>query len=292
MTTTVFRKIGQNATIASDSRSSWIDANGYIKKWVDTPNYKKTIMLDGAMYGFAGTNVIFKIFLEIYNSNPNAKNEAEEILDTVVEFAKLNQIQFMIIRHDEKGLKMFAYSPAHPLRGVPELYKVSTDSIIDTDIYAIGSGKESKMYVKHHQNKQPTVPIYKIISTNKSALTKKRFRELVKSVDGGKQLSVLESKELHTACNQKGGDLFTGGVVNMCKSATKKEIQDQIVLMDRMDSLAKAAGAVCASPINAIREKQHLEALGQTAVSKQKAQIDAKKLDWMKTMQSRLDASI
>ena len=237
--------------------------------------------------------MIFKIFLEIYSSTQNPKAEAEEILDTVVEIAKLNKIPFMIIRYDEQGLKMFAYSPPHPERGIPEIYKISKDSIIDTDIYAIGSGKESKMFAKHQKDKQPTVPIYKIISTNKSALTKKKYRALVRSVsDEGKLLSPLESKALHEACNQKGGDLFTGGVVNMCKNATNKEIKDQIALMDQMDATAKAAGAVCASPINALREKRHLEALGQTAVSKQKVQIDAKKLDWMKTMQSRLDASI
>lgn len=293
MTTTVFRKDGDNASIACDSRTSWVDQYGYIVKWIDNPKYKKAIMLDGVMYGFAGANCIFQLFLDLYSKSTNPKEESEAILDTLVEYSKNNKYQFMIIRYDEIGLKMFAYSPPNTLENAPELYKISKDSIIDTDTYAIGSGKESRMYLKHQGEKVPTVPIHKIISTNKLALTKKQFKLLVKRVSAGQHLlSAYESKQLHNACYLKGGDLFTGGVVNMCKSATMKEVLTQINIMERMDCQAKASGAVCASPINALHEKQNLEALGHKAISDHKVEIDDKKLQMMRYIESKLEASM
>jgi hypothetical protein len=78
----------------------------------------------------------------------------------------------------------------------------------------------------------------------------------------------------------------------MCKSATMKEVLTQINIMELMDQQAKASGAVCASPINALREKQNLEALGHKAISDHKVEIDDKKLQMMRYIEIKLGTSM
>jgi hypothetical protein len=275
--------------MACDSRSSWIDSSeGMITRWFDSSKYKKTINIDGVMYGFAGLNTLYKIFLEYYSD----RESSEKILDAVVELAKNNMAQFMLMRYDGEHLKIFAYSPPNVLHRVPEIYKISSDLPIETDCYAIGSGKDSKMYLKHQFNASPQVPIHQIISTNKTALSKKKYRHLVLKVSKGNTLTTDESIELYQACSSKGGDLFTGGIVNMCKNATKQEIMEQVAIMEDMDKQAKASGAVCASPINAALEKAHLEALGHSAVSSNRVVMNEDMSRLLDKMQGRFDASV
>ena len=289
LTTTVFRKKEHDAFMACDSRSSLVDkSNGMITKWFDSAKYKKTINIDGVMYGFAGLNTLYKIFLENYSD----RETSEDILDAVVELAKNNIAQFMLMRYDGENLKIFAYSPPNALHRVPEIYKISSDLPIETDCYAIGSGKDSKMYLKHQFNASPQVPIHQIISTNKTALSKKKYRHLVLKVSKGNTLTTAESLELYKACSLKGGDLFTGGIVNMCKNATKQEIIEQVAIMEDMDKQAKASGAVCASPINAALEKAHLESLGHSAVSSNRVVMNENMSRLLEKMQDRFDASI
>lgn len=275
--------------MACDSRTSWVDnQTSFITKWFDSSKYKKTINIDGVMYGFAGLNAIYKLFLEYYTS----KEKSEELLDAIVELAKKNKAQFMLMRYDGNDLKIFAYSPPNDLYKIPEIYKSSSDEPLETDSYAIGSGKHSKMYIQHQLNGNVMTPIHKIIFANKTELSKKKYKQLLKIVAEGNTLNEAQAVCLFQACNKKGGDLFTGGNVNMCNIATKADILEQVAIMDKMDQEAKAFDAVCSSPIDAVLEKEHLEQLGHSAVSKSKVILNENMSKLLDSMQTRFDASI
>jgi len=264
LTTTIFRKNKSGAYMASDSRVSWIDKSTNLpNKWFDSKDYLKTITLDGVLYGFAGTNVMFKMFMEYYTDKANS----ESLLDTLVEFAKQNIIQFFIIRYGDGELKLFAYSPPNPNKNnEQEIYRISKDPLINKNLYAIGSGKYSKEYKKNRLNSNAQLPIRKIIAANLAGFKKEGMLELLNKVTNN-ILTLDESREAYIACQKKGGDLFTGGEVNMSTNANKQQLAKQIKIMDDMDKLAKANGAVCASPVNAALEVEQLNRLGQYAIS-------------------------
>jgi hypothetical protein len=244
-------------------------------------------MIDDVLYGFAGTNAIFKIFLQMYT----IREQSEFILDTAVELAKKNRVQFFIIKHDEEnGLKLFAYSPGNDNN--PEIFRISSDPIIDKNCYAIGSGKHSKEYKKHKLNKNAQMPILKIITANNLGLKKKGMLHLSKGTDSG-ELTLDESREAYLACHSKGGDLFTGGEISMSTSnISKTQIVEQITILDRMDQEAKQAGAVCSSPVNAAREVDHLKSIGQYSISPYKVEVTCVRNELLNKMQAILDASI
>lgn len=288
MTTTAFRKNKNEACMASDSRTSWIEPKkGYMLKWFDSPDYRKTITIDDVMYGFAGANVIYKLFLMNYTDRDSSLN----VLDLLVELAKRERVQFSILRFDGEALKLIAYSPEDDF-GNPEIYKISGDEPLNTNIYAIGSGKDSKMYKKHRSNEQAQAPVYKIIAANNNGLKKATCKRVMSKISKGHVLTEDESWDLFGACKNKGGDLFTGGKVNMSKNASKADIDRQVMIMDQMDKQAKAAGAVCASPINAALEKKNLESLGHSAVSDRKVKIDSSNIELFNLMKEQLKASI
>ncbi|MBS9822615.1 hypothetical protein HKB31_16635 [Vibrio alginolyticus] len=285
MTTTIFRKNNDQACIASDSRVTWVDKNqGLPTKWFDSIDFLKTMMIDGVMYGFAGTNVMFKLFLQNYTT----KADSEFLLDTIVQLAQVNQVQFFIIRFDGTNLKLFAYSPPGD---APEILRISTDPAIDKGMYAIGSGKYSKEYKKNRANKNAQVPIRKIITANRLGLKKARILDLDKKVSSG-VLTHEESQQAYFACQSKGGDLFTGGEVKMTKSVTRQQMDEQVAILDRMDQQAKATGAVCASPVDASLEVKQLHSLGQYAVSPNSIEVSEKRTVLLEKMQSVLHASI
>lgn len=287
MTTTIFRKNGDKACIASDSRITWIDQNeGLVTKWFDSTVFYKTLTIDDVMYGFAGTNVMFRVFLENYTT----KDKSEFVLDTVVDLAKKYQVQFFIIRYDEVGLKLFAYSPPSDDHN-PEIYRISSDPLLDTNMFAIGSGKHSKSYKKNKHNPNAQMPIYRIINANKMGLRKKGMLDLNEKVKTG-LLTSEESRQAFQACLSKGGDLFTGGEVNMSQNATKQQIDDQVAVMVRMDQQAKAGGAVCASPVDAKLEVSQLNSIGQYAVSPNQVASSSERHELIDKMEASLVSAI
>ncbi len=169
MTTTIFRNANGKVTMASDSRVTYVDTTTNLPiQWFDSTDFLKTLTIDDVMYGFAGTNVMFKMFLQNYNT----RHDSEFILDTLVSFAKSNRVQFFIIRYDNTDLKLFAYSPPDG-NDIPEILLTSRDPAIDKTVYAIGSGKHSKEYRKNKCAASAQVPIRRIISANMLGLKKK-----------------------------------------------------------------------------------------------------------------------
>lgn len=262
MTTTVFRKNDKNACIACDSRVSWINKQGLPIKIFDSLNYFKALTLDGVMYGFAGANLIFKEFLKNYES----KEQSIFLLDTLVQLAKDNTMQFFMIRYENNELKLFAHSPALPVINSPEIFRISKDPAIEKKFYAIGSGKFSKEYNRNKLNPEAQVPIRCIIRANNLGLKKQGMLELIQS-NKPRELTSDESLAAYQACDKKGGDIFTGGEVRMTKHESTCNIEEQIKVMNDMDEQAKAANAVCASPVNANLEVAQLERIGHYAVS-------------------------
>lgn len=254
-------------------------------KWYDSKDFLKNMIIDGVMYGFAGSNAMFKIFLLNYCS----KETSDFVLDTVVQLAKKNRVQFFIIRYDGEELKLFAYSP--PADGSPEIFRISADPCINRSAYAIGSGKFSKEYKKNKGEKSAQVPIRRIISANMKGLKCAGMLDLDKRMANG-IMTIEESKMAFQACNRKGGDLFTGGDVNMSQNATREKIMEQVAIMDRMDQQAKAVGSVCASPVDANLEVEQLRLMGLKAVSDHRIEDTEERKALFRRMQETLSASI
>ena len=285
MTTTIFRKTKDGACIACDSRVTWVNRQGLLIKWFDSTEYCKSISIDSVMYGFAGTNVMFKIFLQNYST----LDESEFLLDTCVKLAQEKSIQFFIIRYDGTELKLFAYSP--PDIDEPEILLTSKDPAIDKDVYVIGSGKYAKEYKKHRRNLNASFPIKKIISANILGMKKSGMLHLNDKV-AKQALTPKESYDAFYACKNKGGDIFTGGEVKMNQNATRQQINDQVAILDRMDQESKAQNAACASPVNARLEVNQLNSLGHYAVSPNEIEMSTRRELLLKQMRATLSASI
>jgi len=283
VTTTIFRKDKNGACIACDSRVTWVNPHGLPIKWHDSKPYRKSLTLDGVMYGFAGTNLVYRTFLENYTS----KEESDFVLDTCVQFAKNKSMQFFIIRYDGVELKQFSYSPPNILS--PEILRISADPAINKDCYVIGSGKYSKEYKKNRNNKNARFPIQRIISANSTGMKKGRITHLESKVIND-VLTLDESRDAYSACQKKGGDIFTGGEVKMNRDATQQEILDQIEVLRRMDGEAKAANAVCASPVDARLEVKALNSLGHYAVSPHKIEMNEKRKSLLAKMELSTEA--
>lgn len=288
MTTTIFKKNKKLACIASDSRVTLVDKESNLPiRWFDDQEFLKTLTIDDVMYGFAGCNAMFKIFLAHYT----CKEDSEILLDTLVELAHKNQVQFFIIRYDGQ-LKLFAYSPPNPSTTEnSEIFRVSTDPVIDKSTYAIGSGKFSKEFKRNQTNPSAQVPIRKIISANQLGLRKAGMLDLARNLTSG-DITLDDSRQAYLACFNKGGDLFTGGEVRMTQNATREMIQKQVAILERMDQQAKAVGAVCASPVNAGLEIKQLASIGQYAISPEKGKLSVNHSALFKDMQEALNASI
>lgn len=291
MTTTIFRKNKGVSCVASDSRVTLVDVKTNLPlKWFDSSNFKKNILIDDVVYGFAGTNAMFKVFLETYDTAENS----EYVLDTVVELAKKYRVQFFVLRYDGTALKLFAYSPKAVNQGVqmPEIHRISSDPVIDKGIYAIGSGKFSKEYKKHKKDLSAQVPIRRIIAANNAGLRKAGLLDLDRRLASG-TLTLEESKEAFLACSKKGGDVFTGGEIAMSRqNATKQEIAEQIAILNQMDATAKAMGAVCASPVNAVLEVAQLKTMEQYAVTPHKVEMTEERRILFEKMERVLTAAI
>jgi len=106
------------------------------------------------------------------------------------------------------------------------------------------------------------------------------------------EISPDESRDAYIACQQKGGDLFTGGEVNMSQLNTNTDIKKQIDIMNDMDLMAKANDSVCASPINAELEIEQLNRIGQFSVSPERVEITPERNALFSEMDKILGASI
>jgi hypothetical protein len=228
------------------------------------------LSIENALYGFAGLNVMFKMFLTMYIS----KETAHYVLDTLVIYAKSNRIQFSIISYSDEELRLFSYSP--PSEDYQEIMRLSSDPAIPKGYYAIGSGGNSKMYKKHKTELCPTIPIRKIIKANIEGLRKQGMLDL-ENILAKRPLTQEESRDAFRACSRKGGDLLTGGEIKVCQNTEKVNLAKQIEIMDKMDQQAKAQGAVCASPFNANAEVIKLNSLGQYSVSPNEIKVDAER---------------
>ncbi|ENN99304.1 MULTISPECIES: hypothetical protein [Pseudoalteromonas] len=288
MTTTAFRKVDGEAKMASDSRSTMVCLNTNLPlKWMDTDEYLKTIRIDDSLYGFAGTNLVFKMFLMKYKN----KESSIELLDSLVEYSKVNSMQFFIMRYDclSDELRVFSYSPKN--QRDPEIYKISSDNILDTDFYAIGSGKVSKYYKKYKLESCPTVPIEKIIEANNEALNRGGLGHISNLAAVG-PIERSISEQAYQLCKKRGGDIFTGGKVNMSINASANKIAEQVAIMDKMDKNAKALGAVCASPIDAQQEVKQLNRLGHSAISTGTVEMTPERKDLFKDLDAIFNQAI
>lgn len=272
--------------MASDSRVTWVNPKTNLPlRWFDSPDFLKTITLDGVQYGFAGSNAMFKVFLIKYTT----KEKSEFLLDTVVQAAKELNLHIYIMRYENPELKLFAYSRDE--KNSSEILRIASDPLIDRKYFAIGSGKFSGEYKKNRLNNNAHQPIYRIINANRLGLKKAGMINLHNRTSSG-VLTPEQSEQAHHACNKKGGDLYTGGEVKMTQSATKKQIQDQVAILDSMDKQAKAAGAICASPVYTSLEVQQLKSLGQYAISPNVIEQTAERAELLEEMQKILRDSV
>ena len=84
----------------------------------------------------------------------------------------------------------------------------------------------------------------------------------------------------------------TGGGINMAQSMTIKQIKAQIDILDAMDTQAKDAGAVCASPVYTDFEVKQLKAMGQYAISPNPIEPSEERSALLAKMQITLKQSI
>lgn len=73
---------------------------------------------------------------------------------------------------------------------------------------------------------------------------------------------------------------------------TKEQLKEQVAILDAMDKHAKAAGAVCASPVYTDFEVRQLQAMGQDAVSRNVIEQSAERSALLAEMQLILNESV
>ena len=78
----------------------------------------------------------------------------------------------------------------------------------------------------------------------------------------------------------------------MAQSMTIEQIKAQIDILDAMDTQAKDAGAVCASPVYTDFEVKQLEAMGQYAISPNPIEPSEERNALLAKMQITLKQSI
>lgn len=291
MTTTAFRMDSQGvARIGSDSRVSWVTGDGMVAKVSDSPDYFKIANINDVLYGFAGTNYIYKIFLQHYDA---ASNASDMLLDSLVALAKQNKIQFSFLRFDGE-LREFAYSPPDA-DGQNEIFLDSKSKPLSTKMYAIGSGKVSKMYRQGKMNPMVCYPIKRIIGANNTALSKKKYEE-VRAKLNGTPLSEDEAILVYRACHKAGGDIFTGGEVRVMERSTKvttiDDAKKQVQILDQLDAQAKSQGLTCASPINAEKEISQLVSLGVNPVRAGEIDADLQESEIYKSVARSLESCL
>lgn len=228
--------------MAADSRVSYVDPKtGHLMSWKDYDEFLKAIEYDGKLYGFAGSNKFFLLFL--LNMQAGKYNDVQ-ILHALAGMAKQQSDSFLIMRYDTE-LHCFGY-----LSDSNSLYDINS-AALNTDKYAIGTGAYTPTYKKHQKNISAMFPIRQIIAVNEKALAKAEKRAKGQSIDHS------------LVCFQAGGDHGTGGEIKMTTLQTETNVvQAQINVLKRISSEANASRAVAVCSFNAQVEKEKLEKLG------------------------------
>ena len=268
MTTTIFRKRHKKpAVMASDTRVSYLNSNGKIAKWDDVDEFLKCVDIGGVLYGFAGTNIIFAEFLKEYDL---IINRSDFWLDSLVEFAKHIGVQFYIMRYDG-SLQLFAYSRADPGSDQPEIKRTSRDQAVNSKTFAIGSGRFSKMYKENKGKGGAQLPIRRIVGANLKAIARCNLKDVVKKAKNA-TLNDKESEKIAFACYEEGGDLPTGGKINMTTKQSDIQMErelvgEQVKLLEGLEDAASSNDLRCASPFDAAEEAARLNSMGQVVCS-------------------------
>ncbi|MFA0613906.1 hypothetical protein AB4582_06730 [Vibrio splendidus] len=242
MTTTTFRINGDRVMMAADSRVSYIDAkSGQLQSWKDYDDYLKAIECDGKLYGFAGSNRFFLLFL----LNLQQKKYTDvQILHALAGMAKKEKDSFLIMRYDTE-LHCFGY-----LSDSDSLYDINS-AALETDKYAIGTGAYTPTYKRHQTNISAMFPIKQIIVVNEKAVAKAEKKAKGQPID-------------HPfICLKAGGDHGTGGEIKMTTLQTESNVvQAQINVLKRISSEANASRAVAVCSFDSQVEREKLENLG------------------------------
>lgn len=228
--------------MAADSRVSYVDKDtGELQSWKDYDDYLKAIEYDGKLYGFAGSNKFFLLFL--LNIQVGKYTDVQ-ILHALAGMAKKESDSFLIMRYDTE-LHCFGY-----LSDSDSLYDIHS-AALNTDKYAIGTGAYTPTYKKHQNNISAMFPIRQIIAVNEKALTKAKKRAKGQAID-------------HPfVCFKAGGDHGTGGEIKMTTLQTETNVvQAQIDVLKRISSEANASRAVAVCSFDSQVEREKLENLG------------------------------
>jgi hypothetical protein len=253
-------------------------------KWLDVPEYRKVISIDDVLYGFAGANMFYEAFLREYDG---VIKNSDFVLDNLIEAARKHSAQFYMIRFDRE-LALFAYSPKH--NNDPEIYRISKDPRISKTRFAIGSGQYSGMYKKFRNKGAAPLSIRKIIGANNKAIREHQLHDL--AVKGTASiLSTDEAVKISAACNLLGGDLATGGNIQIARrgrrmKSEKEAVMEQAELLAKVDAQASANGLYCASPFNAREEAARLESIGQPVHSEFKVDVTPESMQFQSKLES------
>ncbi len=228
--------------MAADSRVSYIDPKtGKLQSWKDYDDYLKAIEYNGKLYGFAGSNRFFLLFLLNMQAN---KFTDVQILHALARMAKKESDDFLIMRYDTE-LHCFGY-----LSDSDSLYDINS-APLKTDKYAIGTGAYTPTYKRHQKNISAMFPIKQIIAVNGKALLKAEKKANGRPIDHS------------LVCLKAGGDHGTGGEIKMTTLQTEKNVvQAQIDVLKRISSEANASRAVAVCSFDTQVEKEKLEKLG------------------------------
>ncbi|AYV12973.1 hypothetical protein [Shewanella algae] len=245
MTTTTFKLTKIGAMMAADSRVTFQSA-GVTVSCKDYDGYRKVIDVDGVLYGFAGANSMFHLFL-VHELGAKFGMTDVEFLDQLADSGKQNSQEFVIIRYSGE-LRTFGYLGGEVFDSTSEPLKCS--------FYGIGSGAKTRVYNKHKNGASPMTPISKIIQMN--AKTVKKFSSSAAIMD------------LVHACHSAGSDYGTGGKINMTTTQSSMEVvREQARLLETISGHAAAYNAVAVCNFDASVEKSKLEKKGVKPSTKQ-----------------------
>lgn len=246
LTTTTFRLGHIGPVMAADSRVTFQDSEGKAVKCIDYDNYLKIITVNGVLYGFAGANSMYSLFLEYELGRKVGMNDVQ-FLDELASVGKQNMQEFIIMRY-ENELRSFGYLG-------DDIYDSSSEPLRVT-YHAIGSGSKTKVYKKHKSDMSPRIPISKIIDTNSKATKKATIGTSI--------------MDLVHACYQSGGDYGTGGKINMTTMQSEMDVvSEQVSLLATISGQAASFNAVAVCSLDASTERRKLESKGVHPSTKQ-----------------------
>lgn len=227
---------------------------GKVSHWQDFPKYKKSFCYQDVMYGFAGANRVYILFL--YNmqklSVDERKSEDVNLLNWVAQVAKDEKLDFMMMRYDGT-LQVFGY-----LADFDALYDSSSGGLT-VEQHGIGSGSQSQVYKDNKSSPCPRSPIQAIIDKNELAL--KQLERKVRR--RGAAIESISIDEKITECQEMGSDPFTGGGIVMTKHISQDKIfAEQLSVLSSIDGVAAMNNTYAFCSLDPTVEKAKLDKLG------------------------------